>query len=159
MPSMARMLSVAAADRILAERELVEQHRPLPADLAQRPQELEGLHRMDGADDHVVVPLAQVVVDLDAHQPAATVDELEHVGGRLLGEQRVAHVQHDAQVVGADLLDAQERPGRGAEGHVDARLLELVLDRELQLGGGLDDLAHAVELEVPECARGRPGTG
>jgi hypothetical protein len=47
-------------DGVLAERELIEQDRLGPLDLAQRDEELECLDQMDRADRQIVVPLAPV---------------------------------------------------------------------------------------------------
>jgi hypothetical protein len=103
-----------------------------------------------GADSHVVVPLAPVVVDLDRVEAAVLVDELEHVGRGLLGEQRVPEIDDDADVVAPDRLNAEQRARGGREGQVGARLLELVLDRHTHTGVHFGDAAHAVELESPE---------
>ena len=70
---------------------------------------------MHGADDHVVVPLAQVVVDVHAEQPAVVDGQLGGVGRRLPAEQGVAEVEQDADVGQADLLDAEQGAGDGVE--------------------------------------------
>ena len=102
-------------DRVLAERELVEQDRLLPADLAHLEEELERLDQVDGADGEVVVPLAPVVVDLDREQTAVLVHERQRVRRGLLGEQRVPEVDDDADVVAPERLDAEQRARRGRE--------------------------------------------
>ena len=63
-------------DGVLAERELVEQQRSVPADPPHGEQELERLDQVVRADGQVVVPLQAVVVELDADQPPAPVDQL-----------------------------------------------------------------------------------
>ena len=107
---------------------------------------------MDGADRQIVVPLAPVVVDLDREQLAELVDEREDVGGRLLGEDGVPEVDDDADVIAVELVDPHERPGRGGEADVGARLLRLVLDGHADAGIHVGDRADAVELEPPQLS-------
>ena len=146
-------------DGILAEGELVEQDRLVPADLADLEEELERLDQVDRADGQVVVPLAPVVVDLDREEAAVLVHERQHVGGRLLGEQRVAEVDHDADVVAAGLLDAEQRARRGRPAEVRPRLLGLVLDRDADAVVHLGDGAHAVDARASTARGSRPGRG
>src|SRR5579863_6959763 len=62
-------------DGVFAERELVELPDALPAALTERVEELQGLREVHRADDQVVVPAAEVVVDVDAVEQAARVNE------------------------------------------------------------------------------------
>ena len=94
-----RMLLAGGLHWVLAEGKLVEQDGPLPVDLAQGVEKLQRLDQVYRADSHIVVPLAPVVVDLDADQLAAARHQVQHIGRGLLGEQGVAQIEDDADVV------------------------------------------------------------
>ena len=58
-------------DRIFSERELVQLPDTLPAALAERVEELQGFGEVHRADDQVVVPAPEIVVDVDSVEQAA----------------------------------------------------------------------------------------
>ena len=99
-------------DGVLAERELVELPHAVPARLVQCVEELERLHQVDRADDHVVVPAAVVVVDVDREQSVARHDQLAASAGDLSAVEGVAEVEQDADVVATGLLDREQGDGR-----------------------------------------------
>jgi hypothetical protein len=72
------------------------------------------------ADDQVVVPAAEVVVDVDCKQQAAGVDEPGSFGRGLPAVQGVAEVQQDADVVHAHVLYRQQGLG-GDEKNIETR--------------------------------------
>ena len=127
---------------------------------ATREEELERLDQVHGADGHVVVPLAPVVVDLDRVEAAVLVHELQRVGrappwrtasGR--GRRRCRCRRARSSSMPRSVRAAVEKLDVGA------RLLGLVLDGDPDVRVHLGDAAHAVELEPPELARSRPGRG
>src|SRR5580658_3203581 len=124
-------------DGVFPERELVELPDTIPAALAKRVEEFEGLDQMHRADDQVVVPAPEVVVDVDSVEQAAGVDEPGGFRRRLPSVQGVAEVQQDADVADIHVLDRQQGlRGRGEE-HRYPRLAGLVLDSELRRWMGL----------------------
>ena len=114
---------------------------------------------MHGADDHVVVPAAQVVVDVHGEQQAVVDEQLRRRGRRLAAEQGVTEVEQDADVVDAHLLDAERGLGGGVPDHLVARLARLVLDDELEVGVGQRELAACRRRRASTARGGRPGTG
>ena len=76
--------------------------------------------------------------------------QLRGVGRGLQPVQRVAEVQQDAEVVQADLLDGQQGAGRVREDDLVTRLARLVLDHELDLRVGADQLAQPVDGQLPD---------
>jgi hypothetical protein len=84
-PDQAHHLDAGARglDRVLAERELVELPHAGPPGTVQGVEELERLDEVDRADDHVVVPAAEVVVDVDGVELVPGEDHLGRVGGGL----------------------------------------------------------------------------
>ena len=63
------------------ERELIKLPYTIPVVLAQRVGKLKGLDQVHRADHHVVVPAAEVVIDIDGKQPARIDAQLRSVGG------------------------------------------------------------------------------
>src|SRR5262245_28879632 len=92
-------------DVVFAERELVELPHADPLVLAQRVEELEQLDRMNRACDEVVVPAAQVVVDVHAEEASVVDRQLRGVGRRLAAVQRVTEVEQDPDVRQVELLE------------------------------------------------------
>src|SRR6185436_11485954 len=70
---------VRRLDAVLAEGELVELPDALPVVAPQGVEELEQFDRVYGSGDHVVVPAAQVVVDVHAEQAAVVDGQLRRV--------------------------------------------------------------------------------
>src|SRR5665647_2296391 len=136
--------------RVLTERELVELPHAVPVVLGQDVEELEELHGMYGAGDHVVVPAAQVVVDVHAEQAAVVDGELGGVGRRLASVKRMAEVEKDADVGQVDLLQGEQRARHRVVAHVDARLTRLVLDDELEVRVLLRELRDPVHRHLPQ---------
>jgi hypothetical protein len=64
---------------------------------------------MHRADDHVVVPAAEVVVDVDGEQPVMRYRQSGRVGGSLPTVEGVAEVEQYSDVGQADLFDAEQR--------------------------------------------------
>ena len=123
---------------------------PVPVVPAQRVEELEGLHQVHRADHHVVVPAAEVVVDVDREQLAVVDAQLGGVGRGLQAVQGVPEVEQDAEVVQADLLDAQQGARRVRKDDLVTRFARLVLDHELDLRVGADQLAQTVDGQLPD---------
>src|SRR3546814_11823013 len=61
---------IGGGDAVLAERELVELPHALPLVLAQGVEKFEQFDRVDRSGDQIVVPAAEIVVDVHAEQPA-----------------------------------------------------------------------------------------
>ena len=137
---------------VLPERELVQLPDPFPAVLAQRVEELEQFDRVHSAGDHVVVPAAQVVVDVHPEQPPIVDRQLGGIGRGLPAEQGVAEVEQDAHVRQPDLLDAEQGAGHRVEAHVHPWFARLVLDHKLQVRVLARQLADSVQRGLPERA-------
>ena len=134
-------------DGVLPERELVELPDALPVVDLQGVEELEDLDGVDGADDHVVVPAAQVVVDVHPPQQPVVDEQLRCGSGRVAAEQGVAEVQEDADVVHPHGLDAQSGLGGRVPEHLVAGLAGLVLDDDL------DVRVRRASSRMPDTAR------
>src|SRR4029077_2305501 len=130
--------------------ELIKLPDAVPIVLAQRVEELEGLDQMHRADDHVVVPAAEVVVDVDRKQTAGIDAQLRRIGRCLEAVHGVTEVQQDAEIVQTYLLNSQQRTGRIWEDDLIARLPRLVLDHELDLRMGRDELTEAIDRQLPD---------
>src|SRR4030095_10285403 len=81
---------------VFPERELIKLPHAVPVVLAERVEELEGLHKMHRADHHVVIPAAEVVVDINREQPACVDTQLRGIGRCFLPVPRMTEVQTDA---------------------------------------------------------------
>src|SRR5205085_1010292 len=62
---------LSGPNRILTERELIEQQGALPVNLAQSGEKFERLEKMDRTNGHIVIPIAPVVVQFNADQFAS----------------------------------------------------------------------------------------
>ena len=100
---------------VLPERELVELPYAVPVVLAQRVKELERLDQVHRTDHHVVIPAAEVVVDIDREQPARVDAQLCGVGRGFQAVHGVSEVEQNAEIVQPDLLDAQQAFGPRSE--------------------------------------------
>ena len=81
----------------------------------EREQEIERLEQVHRSDREIVIPLAPVVIDLDAAQPAASGKQLHLFRRRFLGEERMTEIHHDTDVVETCFLEGAQCSRRRAE--------------------------------------------
>src|SRR5688572_25635969 len=135
---------------VFPERELIKLPYAVPVVLPQRVEELKGLHQVNRADDHVVVPTAEVVVDINSEEPASINAQLRSVGGCLQAVYGMAEVQQDAQIVQSDLLNGDQGTGGIREDDLVTRLARFVFDHKLDLRVSPDQLAQAIDGQLPD---------
>src|SRR5215211_4661823 len=105
---------------------------------------------MDGADDHVVVPAAEVVIDIDREEPSRVNAQLRSVRWGFQPVEGMAEVEQDAEVVLPHLLDGQQRAGCVREDDLVTWLARLVFDHELDLRVRGDEFAQSVDCQLPD---------
>src|SRR5215207_3890891 len=135
---------------VFSERELIKLPYAVPVVLPQRVEELKSLDQVNRADHHVVVPTAEVVVDIDREQPASIYAQLRSVGGRLQAVYGMAEVQQDAQIVQSDLLNGDQGTSGIRKDDLVTRLARFVFDHKLDLRMSPDKLAQAIDRQLPD---------
>src|SRR6476660_4911772 len=135
---------------VLPEWELIKLPYAVPVVFAQCVEELERLHQVYRADHHVVVPAAEVVIDVDREQSAGVDAQLRCIGWGFQSVHGMSEVEQDAQIVQADLLDAEQGTRRVRKDDLVTWFARLVFDHELDLRVRRDQLAQPVDRQLPD---------
>ena len=135
---------------VLPERELIKLPNALPVVLAQRVEEFKGLDQVHRPDHHVVVPAAEVVIDIDREKAARIDAQLRGVGGCLQAVRGMAEVEQNSQIVESHLLYREQGAGGVREDDLVPRFARLVLDHEVDFGMSPDQLTQPIDCQLPD---------
>ncbi len=110
--------------------------------------ELDKLPEVYGAGDHIPVPVAVVVIDMNMEQPPGRAQERQRIAHHLQRLQRMAGIQRDAHIVQTDLFTQVGHLARVAQQAVNPGLGELVLQAELYIRAVCGSLTHTLHRVV-----------
>ena len=115
----------------------------VPAQTIHIEKHLHHIPQVDRTGQHIPVPLAGVVVEVDVEKPVGLRRDAQHLRRGFFGDEGVAHVHRHADVGEAQVLAQVERAAHISQDAVVARFVELVLQADAHVAAILRGFGDA----------------